>query len=287
MSHLSVVLDNDMTTADVISHVSMYWTGGKGLFTKELDEALLDGRVDIAVHSMKDVPTELPDGITIPINLQREDVRDAFISRKFSSLNELSPGSVLGTSSLRRQTQIVSRLDGVKAIQFRGNVQTRLRKLDEEQVDATMLAFAGLRRLGLESEVTALVEPDEVVPACSQGAIGIALRQNDEQTHAALSPLNDMECHIAVTCERAFLHRLGGSCTTPVGGHARRVGISDTLRFDGVLARLEWNGPGPSAIRTNAEGQFSMEGAVDVGTRAAEDLLSKVPAGFLEGLLAE
>lgn len=261
--------------------------GGKGLFTKELDEALLDGRVDIAVHSMKDVPTELPDGIAIPVNLEREDVRDAFISRKYNKLTELESGSVLGTSSLRRQTQVVNRLQGVDAVQFRGNVQTRLRKLGEGQVDATMLAYAGLRRLGLESEVTALVEPDEIVPACSQGAIGIALRENDEETLNAIAPLNDTECHTAIVCERAFLHRLGGSCTTPVGGHARRVGSSNTLRFDGVLARLEWSGPGNSALYTTAEGEFSIDGAIDVGRRAAEDILSQAPNGFLDGLLAE
>lgn len=182
--------------------------------------------------------------------------------------------------------QLAAMLEGVEVVHYRGNVHTRLRKLDEGQVDATMLAFAGLRRLGLADQVTSLVEPDVLIPACSQGAIGIACRTNDDATREAIDRLNDWDTHVAVTAERAFLYGLNGSCTTPVGGHARRA-ADGSLRFDGVLARLEWNGPGEKALRSSAEAEFSLEGAREAGARAAQDTLSAAPAGFLDGLLHE
>lgn len=208
------------TTGDMIQDRTLAAIGGKGLFTKEIDEALLSGAIDVAVHSMKDVPTWLPDGIVLPCVLPREDPRDAFLSLKAASLRDLPTGAVVGTASLRRQAQVLALRPDLKVVPLRGNVQTRMRKLAEGQVDATLLAMAGLRRLGLAVHARGPVEPDEILPAVAQGAIGIACRGNDEQALAWLAPLNHEETMVRVTAERALLAELDGSCRTPIAALA-------------------------------------------------------------------
>ncbi|KAK1279181.1 hypothetical protein QJS04_geneDACA017535 [Acorus gramineus] len=210
------------TTGDKILDQPLADIGGKGLFTKEIDEALLDGRIDIAVHSMKDVPTYFPDNMILPCNLPREDVRDAFISLTAASLAELPAGSVVGSASLRRQSQILYRYPSLKVINFRGNVQTRLRKLSEGDVQATLLALAGLKRLNMTENVTAILSVEEMLPAIAQGAIGIACRNDDDKMANYIASLNHEETRLAVACERAFLTTLEGSCRTPIAGYAHR-----------------------------------------------------------------
>jgi hydroxymethylbilane synthase len=209
--------------------------GGKGLFTKEIEQALLDGSIDLAVHSSKDMPTVLPDGLGLTAYLPREDVRDAFISPRARSLMDLPPGAVVGTSSLRRQALVKRARPDLKVITYRGNVQTRLAKLAQGEADATLLAYAGLRRLGMEHVVTALFEIDEFLPAVGQGAIGIETRLTDTATRDLIAAIHDEATALALTTERAFLRVLDGSCRTPIAGHAR---IADgAVRFDGLILK--------------------------------------------------
>eukprot|EP01024_Parvocaulis_polyphysoides_P047673 TRINITY_DN4520_c0_g1_i3.p1 TRINITY_DN4520_c0_g1~~TRINITY_DN4520_c0_g1_i3.p1 ORF type:complete len:318 (+),score=68.09 TRINITY_DN4520_c0_g1_i3:130-1083(+) len=223
------------TTGDKILSTALADIGGKGLFTKEIDEALLDGRVDIAVHSMKDVPTYLPDGIVLPTNLEREDVRDAFISVKYNDMSEIPEGGVIGSASLRRQAQILAKYPHLKVENFRGNVQSRIRKLNEGVVDATLLALAGLKRLDMESKLTKILDESEMLPAVAQGAIGIACRTGDDRALEFINALNHQQTHVAVECERAFLLALDGSCRTPIGGHAKQ-GSDGKMYFKGLVA---------------------------------------------------
>ena len=221
------------TSGDRIKDAPLRDFGGKGLFTKEIDEALLRGDVDLAVHSMKDLPTFLPENIAIAAVLPRADVRDAFISPKAPSLAELPPGAVVGTSSLRRGAQLKRLRPDLRVIDFRGNVETRLRKLAEGQADATLLALAGLERLGLAAHATSILSTEEMLPAAAQGAIGVTCRGDDAKTTALLAALNDKASATAVACERAFLARLDGSCKTPIAGLAE---IDDgMLRFRGLI----------------------------------------------------
>lgn len=218
------------TTGDRLLDRTLAEAGGKGLFTKELEEALLDGRADLAVHSMKDVPTVLPDGLEISTLLPREDTRDALFSRDGKGLDGLAPGSVIGTAGLRRQAQILERRPDLKVVPFRGNVQTRLAKLDAGEVDATLLALAGLRRLGLTDRITAVLEPDEMLPAVAQGAIGIEIRGDDDRTRALLAPLNCADTAARVAAERGVLAALDGSCRTPIAALATLDGDRLHLR---------------------------------------------------------
>ncbi|GFS37056.1 hydroxymethylbilane synthase [Actinidia rufa] len=211
------------TTGDKILSQPLADIGGKGLFTKEIDEALLNGDIDIAVHSMKDVPTYLPDKTILPCNLPREDVRDAYISLGAASLAELPAGSIVGTASLRRKSQILHRYPSLNVLEnFRGNVQTRLKKLNDGVVQATLLALAGLKRLNMTEHVTSILSMDDMLPAVAQGAIGIACRSNDDKMANYLASLNHEETRLAVACERAFLEKLDGSCRTPIAGYASR-----------------------------------------------------------------
>ncbi len=195
--------------------------GYKGLFTKEIDDALLQGDVDIAVHSMKDMPSELPEGIIIGAVLEREDVRDAFLSEKYVSLEALPEGATIGTASLRRGSQIKYKRPDLKVVPFRGNVQTRLKKLGEGEVDATLLAYAGLRRLGLEAEAKELFDPlMTMIPAVAQGAIAVTCRTDDHEMRVMLAPLNDTPTALCTHAERAMLKVLDGTCRTPIAGHA-------------------------------------------------------------------
>ena len=208
------------TTGDRIQDRPLAEAGGKGLFTKEIEEALLAGEIDLAVHSMKDMPTELPHGLTIAAMLPREDVRDAFISLRYQSLAELPSGAVVGSSSLRRQAQVRRLRSDLKVTEFRGNVDTRLRQLEQGVADATFLACAGLKRLGQTDRITRIMPVDEMLPAVAQGAIGIEIRSDDAATAELVAAINHAPTALCVEMERAFLARLEGSCRTPIAGLA-------------------------------------------------------------------
>jgi hydroxymethylbilane synthase len=262
------------TTGDRIADKALREFGGKGLFTKEIEEALLSGEIDAAVHSMKDMPTELPPGLEIACFLPREDVRDAFISSKAADLSGLKKGAVLGTASLRRQAQIKRARPDLEVVTFRGNVQTRLRKLADDEADATLLANAGLRRLGLESHIAALMEPEVMLPAVAQGAIGIEIRTGDEQTANLLKPLNHEPTQACIAAERAFLARLDGSCRTPIAGLAELDG--NQMRFRGQILRPD----GSESHETSREGDARNGEAM--ARDAAEELLGRAGDGFFE-----
>lgn len=215
------------TEGDRVLDVSLAKIGGKGLFVKELEQAMIESRADIAVHSMKDVPMWLPDGFSLPAILKREDPRDAFVSNRYAGLSELPEGSVVGTSSLRRESQLRARFPHLDVQPLRGNVQTRLRKLDEGQYAAIILAAAGLNRLGLTARIASLLTPEESLPAVGQGAVGIECRSTDASLQLLLAPLGDPVTTTCVLAERALSRALAGSCTVPLGGYAEIV--------DGVL----------------------------------------------------
>jgi hydroxymethylbilane synthase len=223
------------TTGDQVLDRTLAEIGGKGLFTKEIDEALLAGRIDIAVHSMKDVPTALPAGIVLPCVLERGDPRDAFISLKVERLADLPAGAVVGTASLRRAAQVLLHRPDLKVEPLRGNVQTRLKKLEDGVVDATLLAMAGLSRLGLADRVTSVLDPEDMLPAIAQGAIGVACRTDDEPAHRRLAPLDHPDSNLRVRTERAFLEVLDGSCRTPIAGLAEIDSLR--LRFRGLVLK--------------------------------------------------
>lgn len=221
------------TSGDMILDRPLAEIGGKGLFTKEIEDALHARSIDLAVHSMKDVQTALPDGLWIGAVLEREDVRDAFISLKYGSLADLPAGANVGTSSLRREAQVRRVRPDLHVVGFRGNVQTRLRKLADGVADATFLACAGLNRLGMSQHITQAIATDVMLPAVAQGAIAIEIRTEDDQTQRLLAPLNHAATAARVTAERAFLTRLEGSCRTPIAGLAEVNG--ETLSFHGLL----------------------------------------------------
>jgi hydroxymethylbilane synthase len=209
------------TSGDQIQDRRLIEAGGKGLFTKELDEALLDGRIDLAVHSLKDLPTRLPDGIALACVPEREDPRDAFVSVSARSLNDLPAGANVGTASLRRQAQTLFARPDLGVVTLRGNVDTRLRKLEAGDADATFLALAGLRRLGLQDRASSIVEPQEMPPAACQGALAITTRYDDPRVRDALGGYESTAARIEIEAERAFLQALDGSCRTAIGALAR------------------------------------------------------------------
>ena len=264
------------TSGDRISDKPLRDFGGKGLFTKEIDEALLAGVVDLAVHSIKDLPSRLPEGLIIAAVLPRADVRDAFISAKAGSLAALPPGAVIGTSSLRRAAQLRRRRPDLRVVDFRGNVETRLRKLGEGRADATLLALAGLERLGLAAHATAIFSTDEMLPAVGQGAIGVTCRSDDHATRARLDALNDLASATAIACERAFLARLDGSCKTPIAGYAEIE--KGRLRFRGLILTPD----GSEWFETELIG--GADRAESIGTEAGGDLLERAGPDFIAGL---
>jgi hydroxymethylbilane synthase len=253
------------TTGDTVQDRPLAEVGGKGLFTKEIEEALIAREIDLAVHSMKDMQTELPAGLGIGAVLPREDVRDAFISLKHASLAALPKGAVVGTSSLRRQAQVKRIRPDLEVVGFRGNVQTRLKKLADGVADATLLACAGLNRLGLADRITSPIEIDEILPAVAQGAIAIEIRSDDTKAAEAITPLNHKETAICVTAERAFLTRLEGSCRTPIAGLATLDG--GTLKFRGMVFSVD----GERAFDIERDGPAESAEALGVG--AADSLL--------------
>ena len=218
------------TTGDRIQDRPLGEIGGKGLFTKEIEDALLDGSIDIAVHSMKDMPVEQPAGLVLDCYLPREDVRDAFVSLKYASIADLPKGAKLGSSSLRRRAQIMNMRPDIEVVEFRGNVQTRLRKLEEGVADATFLAMAGLNRLGNADVAQTAIEVDEILPAIAQGAIGIEWRVDNSKMQMMLSVIADKDTALRLAAERALLKALDGSCQTPIGGLATLDGDVLTLR---------------------------------------------------------
>ncbi len=260
------------TTGDRIQDRPLSEAGGKGLFTKEIEEGLLDRSIDLAVHSMKDMPTVLPEGLTIAAMLPREDVRDAFISAKWPLIDALPQGAVVGSSSLRRQAQLRRMRPDLQLVNYRGNVETRLRKLTEGAVDATLLAVAGLKRLGLADRITAAIPDDVMLPAVAQGAIGVECRFDDDDTSSLLASLSDAATSLCVTAERAFLARLEGSCRTPIAGLGRLDG--GTFSFRGEILTPD----GREHHATSRKG--APAAAVQLATEAAEELLAQAGPGF-------
>ena len=225
------------TTGDKILDVPLAKVGGKGLFVKELEDALLDGRADLAVHSMKDVPTELPDELHLGVVTERENPRDAFIANKYPDIAALPQGAKVGTSSLRRKSQLARLRPDLVIEDLRGNLDTRLRKLDEGLYDAIILAAAGLNRLGFADRITTLFDPEQMLPAIGQGALGLELRRDDQELLAGISFLNHPATAIAVTAERAFLLRLEGGCQVPIGAYARYE--EGTLTMDAMVGSVD------------------------------------------------
>ena len=261
------------TTGDMILDVPLAKIGGKGLFVKEIEEAILRHKVDMAVHSMKDVPTELPEGLHLAAICRREDPRDALITKvqsskfKVQSFKDLPHGATVGTSSLRRLCQLRNIRPDLKIVQLRGNLDTRIRKLDEGQFDAIIVAVAGVKRLGLAYRITEILEPEICLPAIGQGAIGIECRVNDKVINTILGALNHQETSISVRAERALLRKLGGGCQVPIAAYAR---IEDgRVIMDGLVGSIT----GERVIKSHAEGK--LEDHERLGTNLAEDLLSR------------
>ena len=252
------------TMGDRITDRSLSEIGGKGLFTQELEDMLISGGLDFAVHSSKDMPTKLPTGLFLSAYLPREDARDAFVGRTAAKLLDLPQGATIGSSSLRRQALIKRLRPDINVITYRGLVDTRLRKLAEGQVDATLLAFAGLKRLGKDDVPTELLDPETFPPAPAQGAICIESRLGDAKVNALLEAVNDIRTHEAVTCERAFLATLDGSCRTPIAGYA--VSDGDTVRFSGMVLTPD----GSEYFRVSTEGKASE--AELLGAKAGDDI---------------
>jgi hydroxymethylbilane synthase len=268
----SIAIEVITTSGDTIQDRPLSEVGGKGLFTKEIEQALIDHAIDLAVHSSKDMPTVLPAGLMLAACLPREDVRDAFISRKSATLACLPQGAVVGTASLRRQAMVKRLRPDIAVVTFRGNVDTRLRKLDDGAVDATLLALAGLKRLGREAAATAVLEVDAFLPAVGQGAIGIEVREADTRTRDALGRINHPDTLTALGAERAFLAVLDGSCRTPIAGHARiEAGM---MSFRGLILRPD----GSESHETARAGAIA--DAAKLGADAAHELKSRAAPDF-------
>ena len=272
-SHLKIELISMSTQGDRQLDQSLAKIGGKGLFVKELEQALLDGTADFAVHSMKDMPTELPDGLIIPCLLPREDVRDVFISNKASRLQDLPQGAVIGSASLRRQAQIKNQRPDLEVVTFRGNVQSRLRKLEEGIVDATLLAQAGLNRLDMAHVATETLSIEQMLPAVAQGAIGIECREGDKRVLDYLAPLACADTMACVTAERAVLAALDGSCRTPIAALAT---LNDgTISLRALVLRPD----GSEALETTREGPVS--DALALGEDAGAELKQRAGPDFM------
>ncbi|MDE2363085.1 MAG: hydroxymethylbilane synthase [Hyphomicrobiales bacterium] len=261
------------TTGDAIVDRPLGEAGGKGLFTKELDAAQLDGSIDIAVHSAKDLPTALPPGLTVAGYLPREDVRDALISPRAPDIAGLPKGARVGTASLRRAAQLKRLRPDFETPLLRGNVETRLRKAQDGEIDATLLALAGLKRLGLADRATAILEIGEFLPAVGQGAIAITVRGDDHATATKLGAILHHDTGVALTTERAFLHALDGSCKTPIAGHARIV--DGVVHFSGMVLRMD----GSESFEASSSGAIA--DAAKIGAKAGEDILARLPPGVL------
>ncbi len=255
------------TRGDKITDMPLAGIGGKGLFIKELERGMLDGEADIAVHSMKDVPAELPTGFELPVICEREVPLDAFVSGQYICIDELPEGACVGTSSLRRSSQLLAKRPDLKILDLRGNVQTRLAKLDNGDFDAIILATAGLIRLQMEDRIRSRIEAEDLLPAAGQGAVGIECRQGDEETKALLQCLNNPGTHTCVSTERAFIRRLEGGCQVPVAGYA--ILEDNRIWLRGLVARPDGKG------MITGEIHGTIGDAEQLGTTLAEDLLRR------------
>jgi len=267
------------TRGDKILDVPLAKVGGKGLFVKEIEEALLAGDVDVAVHSMKDMPADLPAGLVIGPVPEREDPADVLISRSFRSLTDLPHGARVGTSSLRRKAQLLRLRPDLEIVSLRGNLDTRMRKLESDEMDAIILAAAGVRRLGLAASITERIDTQAVLPAVAQGALCIELRENDSEVWDTLSILDHPQTRTAVLGERSFLRHVGGSCQVPVAGLGTVSG--EGIRLTGLVSELD----GSVVYRNTFSGPVSA--AEEIGRTLAEDLLSRGAAEVLENLTME
>ena len=256
-----------VTRGDKILDSPLSKVGGKGLFVKELEQGIMDGKADIAVHSMKDVPMEFPEGLHLAVIMEREDPRDAFVSNKYTDLEALPKGAHVGTSSLRRSTQLRERFPHLEILDLRGNVNTRLKKLDDGNYDAIILAAAGLKRLGFDERITTVLSPEESLPAMGQGAIGIECRQGDSDIEALIGPLNHTETALCVSAERAMNNRLNGGCQVPIAGYAELH--EGRLNLRGLVGSPD----GKRVVRVELEA--SAIDAESLGRKAAQDLLEQ------------
>lgn len=267
------------TRGDVLLDTPLAKVGGKGLFVKELEQGMLEGRADIAVHSMKDVPVEFPEGLHLPVICQREDPHDAFVSNNYQSIEDLPQGAKLGTSSLRRECQVRTYRPDLEVLPLRGNVNTRLRKLDEGQFDAIILAMAGLKRLGFDERIRSALTPEQSLPAIGQGALGIETRIDDAEMNALIAPLHDRDTAITVTAERALNRRLAGGCQVPIAGYAMLEG--DEIWLRGLVGQ-------PDGSKTlYAELRGPAVDADKIGVAVAEMLLAKGADKILADVYAD
>ena len=273
-SDIKVGLKTMKTKGDKILDAPLSKIGGKGLFTKELEEAILNKEVDIAVHSLKDMPVALPKGLEIAAVTKRQDAGDAFVSDKYESFDKLPIGAKVGTSSLRRRAQLLNKREDLKIFDLRGNVETRLRKMREENFDAVILAVAGLKRLGFQDKIKEIMPKDIMLPAVGQGALAIETRENDDRVKDIIAFLNDTDTKTATSAERAFLTRVEGGCQVPVGVYGEVSG--DTLKLAGVIASLDGKRLYRKEIETN------VENAESAGKSLAEDLLNMGGQKILE-----
>lgn len=276
--HLTVELVPMVTKGDVILDTPLAKIGGKGLFVKELENALLEKRADIAVHSMKDVPMQFPKGLGLSVICKREDPRDAFVSNRYASFDDLPKGAIVGTSSLRRQCQLKQLRPDLDIRSLRGNVGTRLSKLDNGEYDAIILAAAGLIRLGMKERIASFIETTTSLPAAGQGAVGIECRTDDLAVQALLAPLADKETTACVLAERAMNTRLQGGCQVPIGGYA--VLENNQIYLRALVGELD----GSAIIR--AEGKSAVENAEELGVQIAEKLLAQGADRILENVYA-
>lgn len=267
-SQLQVEMLAISTRGDKLLDTSLAKVGGKGLFVKELEVAMLEGKADIAVHSMKDVPMEFPEGLSLAVICEREDPSDAFVSNRYQHLDELPAGAIVGTSSLRRQCQIRARYPQLQIKDLRGNVNTRLAKLDSGDYDALILASAGLIRLEMQQRIASRLETDLCLPAAGQGAVGIECRTNDPSIQQLLQPLHHPDSACCVTAERAMNRRLQGGCQVPIGGFARLDASGSTLKIDGLVGSLD----GQTVLKANTQGP--VEDAELLGQQLADKLLA-------------
>ncbi len=277
---VSVRLLEVTTKGDKILDVPLAKVGGKGLFVKEIEEAMLDGRADMAVHSLKDVPTEIPSGLEVSIFPKREDFRDAFISNSYAAVHDLPQGAAVGTSSLRRMAQLKRLRPDLRIESLRGNLDTRLKKLDQGDFDAIILACAGLKRLGLAQRISSFIPVEEMLPAIGQGCLGIEFRSSDEETREILSSLHHEDTAVCVNCERAFLERLEGGCQVPIGALAE-LSSEGTLSVTGLVADEK----GERVIKKRLKGKPG-EGR-QMGSRLGEMILEAGGREILEEVYNE
>ncbi len=263
---LDIELVKMVSKGDKILDAPLAKVGGKGLFVKELEQAMLDGEADIAVHSMKDVPMEFPEGLHLPVIMEREDPTDAFVSNTYNSLDDLPANARIGSSSLRRQLQIKEIMPDAEMLNLRGNVNSRLQKLDDGQFDAIILASAGLIRLEFEQRIRQRIPPEQSLPSVGQGAVGIECRVNDERIESLIAPLNHADTHTRLTAERAMNHRLNGGCQVPIAGYATLDG--DMLYLRGLVGRPD----GSEVVRGDIRG--ARGDAAELGRQLAEQLLA-------------